>query len=67
MDNRIKADSNQETAPWTIGAHRVNGVTFADDEAERNFLSYLDSKELRSRLEITVVDKDGRFEGRIKL
>lgn len=65
MDNRIRADSNQETAPWS-GAHRVD-VTFADDKAERDFLSYLDSKELRSRLEITAVKWDGRFEGRIKL
>ena len=66
MDNRIKADSNQETAPCTIGAHRVD-VTFADDKVERAFLSYLDSKELRSRLEITAVNWDGHFEGRIKM
>ena len=52
----------QETAPGSslTGAH----FTFADNKVERAFISYLGSRGYW--LEITVVNRDGRFKGRIK-
>ena len=52
----------QETAPGSslTGDH----VTFADNEVERAFISYFGSRGYW--LEITVVNRDGHFEGRIK-
>ena len=61
MDTRIKADSYQDTAL------RNFHVTFASDEVEGAYLKFSGSKGLRRGwLEITAVNSDGDFEGRIK-
>ena len=65
MDNRIKADSNQEskTTLTNVYVH----VTFVSDEVKRDFLSVLDSRGLKTGgLEVTVVNTDGSCKGRIK-
>ena len=65
MDNRIKADSNQEIKTVPTGVP----LTFVSGKVERDLLSVLDSKGLKRGhigLEVTVVENDGRIEGRIK-
>ena len=65
MDNRIKADSNQESKT-TLTSVYVH-VTFVSDEVKRDFLSVLDSRGLKTGgLEVTVVNTDGSCKGRIK-